>query len=30
MPCPVHGTGRKRGRGCRCGHAHRAGRRQEE
>ena len=28
LPCPVHGAGRRRGRGCRCGHAHRAGRRQ--
>ena len=29
MPCPVHGAGRRRGRGCRCGHDHRPGRRQE-
>jgi predicted DNA-binding protein (UPF0251 family) len=27
LPCPVHGSGRRRGRGCRCGNAHRAGRR---
>ena len=27
LPCPVHGAGRRRGRGCRCGTAHRAGRR---
>ena len=20
LPCPVHGAGRRRGRGCRCGH----------
>lgn len=30
MPCPVHGGERRRGRGCRCGGAHRAGRRQKE
>ena len=32
LPCPVHGSGRKRGRGCHCGHAQRqrAGRRQEK
>lgn len=30
LPCPVHGAGRRRGRGCRCGHAHRNGRRQRE
>ena len=30
LPCPVHGGGRRRGRGCRCGHAHRAGRRLEK
>jgi predicted DNA-binding protein (UPF0251 family) len=30
LPCPVHGAGRKRGRGCRCGHVHRTGRRQGE
>ena len=28
LPCPVHGAGRRRGRGCRCGHAHKAGRRE--
>lgn len=28
LPCPVHGAGRRRGRGCRCGHAHQKGRRQ--
>lgn len=28
LPCPVHGAGRRRGRGCRCGNAHHAGRRQ--
>ena len=30
LPCPVHGAGRRRGRGCRCGHAPRKGRREEE
>ncbi len=28
LPCPVHGGERRRGRGCRCGSGHRAGRRQ--
>ena len=28
MPCPVHGAGRRRGRGCQCGRPQRAGRRQ--
>jgi predicted DNA-binding protein (UPF0251 family) len=27
MPCPVHGAGKRRGRGCRCGHDRRAARR---
>jgi predicted DNA-binding protein (UPF0251 family) len=27
MPCPVHGAGRRRGRGCRCGRGQRPGRR---
>jgi predicted DNA-binding protein (UPF0251 family) len=22
LPCPVHGAGRRRGRGCRCGQGH--------
>lgn len=30
MPCPVHGAGRRRGRGCRCGHAQRLERRRGE
>ena len=30
LPCPVHGAGRRRGRGCRCGHIQRKGRRQGE
>lgn len=30
MPCPVHGTGRRRGRGCRCAHTHGSGRRREK
>jgi len=28
LPCPVHGAGRRRGRGCQCGNSQRAGRRQ--
>jgi predicted DNA-binding protein (UPF0251 family) len=28
LPCPVHGAGRRRGRGCRCGPARRNERRQ--
>jgi len=27
LPCPVHGGGRRRGRGCRCGHGGRTERR---
>jgi predicted DNA-binding protein (UPF0251 family) len=27
LPCPVHGGGRRRGRGCRCGNAHHSKRR---
>jgi hypothetical protein len=27
LPCPVHGGGRRRGRGCRCGDRQRKGRR---
>jgi len=27
LPCPVHGAGRRRGRGCRCGNGPRTGRR---
>lgn len=30
MPCPVHGGGRRRGRGCRCGNAQRKERRRGE
>ena len=30
LPCPVHGAGRKRGRGCRCAHARGAGRRMKQ